>query len=167
MSKTNDNLKTAFAGESQANRKYLAFAKQAEDENMPGVAKLFRATAESETVHATNHLYNLGEIKSTKDNLSTAIAGENHEAKEMYPVFVAEAENEGEMKAKRVFEWAGKVEERHGEMYKEAFEKVVSGNDIEINKYFVCQVCGHTIGNEAPNTCPICGAPKEKFKVVE
>lgn len=167
MSKTQENLKAAFAGESQANRKYLAFAKKAENENMPGVAKLFRAAAESETVHALNHLRNLGEIKSTRENLETAIAGENYETESMYPEFVEMAEEEKEETAKRGFEQAGKVEKFHAEMYKKALEKVAEGSDTEEQAYFVCQVCGYTASDVAPDTCPVCGAPKEKFREVK
>lgn len=166
MSKTNENLKAALAGESQANRKYLAFALKAEEENMPGIAKLFRATAESETVHAMNHLRALGEIKSTKENLEASIAGENYEAETMYPEFVRAAEEEKEAAAKISFTGAGKVEKFHEEMYKKALPDISAGNDVETKDYFVCQVCGYTAEGEAPDICPVCGAPKEKFKKI-
>ena len=166
MSKTTENLKAAFAGESQANRKYLAFAWKADEENMPGISKLFRATAESETIHAMNHLRALGEIKTTKENLEAAVSGENYETDTMYPEFLKVAEEENEVAAKISFMGAGKVEKFHSEMYKRILEKVLSGENIETQDYFVCQVCGYTAEGEAPEVCPVCGAPKEKFKKI-
>jgi len=167
MSKTNENLKVALAGESQANRQYLAFAKKAEEENLPGVAKLFRAAAESETVHALKYLKMLGEINSTKENLEAAKGGETEEAEKMYPQFVAEAEAENETVAKNSFAWAGKVEGLHAGMYGEALDKVSSGEDITEKEYYICQGCGYTTPDEAPEVCPVCGAPKSMFKKVE
>lgn len=160
---TQENLQAAFAGESQANRKYLAFAKKAETEGQPGIAKLFRATAEAETVHAHNHLNVLGGVKDTEANLEAAIAGENHEFTTMYPGFITEAEKEGNQEALVSFKGANEVEKIHHELYTKALESLKGGKDIESTKIYVCQVCGNTVIGEAPDTCPICKQPKEKF----
>jgi rubrerythrin len=163
---TSDNLKDAFAGESQANRKYLAFAKKAQEEGYPQVAKLFRAAAEAETVHAHAHLRVMGGISSTNENLQAAIDGEGHEFKQMYPGFVAEAEKEGNKPAVFSFQNALAVEEIHHSLYTEALESVKSGSDLSETKIFVCQVCGNTVRGQAPDKCPVCGAVKEKFTEV-
>jgi rubrerythrin len=166
MGKTEDSLKAAFAGESQANRKYLAFAKKAEQEGFPNIAKLFRAVAEAETVHAHNHLRILKMINSTKENLQAALNGEIYEFTEMYPDFIKIATEEGISAAVTSFNYANQVEKIHGELYKKAIETVDKEKDIEENNYFVCQVCGYTAEGEAPDTCPVCGATKEKFKKI-
>lgn len=163
---TNDNLKEAFAGESQANRKYLAFAKKANEEGYPQVAKLFRAAADAETVHAHAHLRAMKGINSTLENLHAAIDGEGHEFKQMYPGFVAEAEKEGNKPAFYSFQNALAVEEIHHGLYTEALESVKSGSDLPETKIFVCQVCGNTVKGEAPDKCPVCGAAKEKFNEI-
>ncbi|MGQ9525537.1 MAG: rubrerythrin family protein [Armatimonadota bacterium] len=160
---TGDNLKAAFAGESQANRRYLAFAKKAEADGFPQVARLFRAIAEAETIHAHSHLRVMGGIGSTEENLRTAIAGEAYEFKEMYPEFLAGAEQEGNRAAETSFRWALAVEETHHGLYTKALESVTSGQDLPQAAIFVCQACGHTVVGEAPDRCPVCGAPKEKF----
>jgi rubrerythrin len=154
--KSEQNLKDAFAGESQANRRYLAFARQAEKEGLPQVAKLFRAAAEAETVHAHNHLRALGGVKSTSENLLEAIAGETHEFKHMYPGMIASAKSEGASQALRSFQYAYEVEKVHAGLYLEALECLEKGH--EEFDYFVCPVCGHTIERRAPETCEICGA---------
>lgn len=164
MSYTDDNLQKAFAGESQANRKYLAFAKKADGDGYKQIAKLFRATAEAETVHALAHLSKLNGVNSTEDNLREAITGEIYEAKEMYPAMVIHAREDGNTVAETGFRWANRVEEEHATLYKEALEKL---KELPEGDYFVCQVCGHTHFGVAPDICPICGAPKEKFKKVE
>jgi len=164
MSKTTKNLEEAFAGESQANRKYLAFAKKAEQEGFAQVAKLFRAAAEAETVHAHAHLRELGGIKSTKENLQEAINGESHEFQNMYPGMIEEAKAEGVKGALRSFEFANTVEKTHAELYKKALEQL--GNNQSVD-YYVCQVCGHTAEGEAPDTCPVCGAKKQMFKKID
>lgn len=153
MSTTND-LKDAFAGESQANRKYLAFAKKAEEEGFQQVAKLFRAAAEAETVHAHNHLRVLSGVRSTKENLQEAIGGETHEFTKMYPEMIKTAKKEGNDQALRSFELANKVENIHADLYQKALNTL--GNNKSLD-YFVCQVCGNTVENGAPDTCPICG----------
>ena len=160
---TSDNLKEAFAGESQANRKYLAFAKKAQEEGYPQVARLFRAAADAETVHAHAHLRVMKGINSTQENLQAAIDGEGHEFKQMYPGFVAEAEKEGNKPAFYSFQNALVVEEIHHGLYTEALESVKSDSDMPETKIFVCQVCGNTVRGQAPDKCPVCGAVKEKF----
>ncbi len=157
---TMNNLKDAFAGESQANRKYLAFSKKAEEEGLNQVAKLFRAAAVAETVHAHKHLRVLGGIHSTKENLQEAIGGETHEFTKMYPEMIEEAKKEGEKQALQSFEFANKVESIHADLYQKAFDNL--GNNEPVD-YYVCQVCGNTVGNDAPDRCPICGATKSMF----
>jgi rubrerythrin len=160
---TLDNLKAAFAGESQANRKYLAFAKKAEADGKPQVAKLFRAAAEAETVHAHAHLRVMGGIKSTTENLEEAAAGEAYEFRNMYPGFVKEAEKEGNTAALASFRNAMAVEEIHHGLYNEALNAVKGGKDLPAKAVFVCSVCGNTVHDGAPDKCPICSAPKAKF----
>lgn len=167
MTKTRHNLEEAFAGESQANRKYLAFAKKAEKGGYPNVAKLFRAAAESETMHALKHLQVMGGIKDTEENLKVAIEGETYEKTSMYPQFIDEANDEGETAAKVSFEHANEAEKVHAKLYEQALEAVEGGEDIPDTDYFVCEVCGFTVENEAPGKCPVCGAKKEKFKKIE
>jgi rubrerythrin len=160
MSNTEKNLGDAFAGESQANRKYLAFAKQAEQEGHKQVAKLFRAAAEAETVHAHSHLKTLGGIGKTVDNLKTAIAGETHEFKKMYPEFIEEAKKEGSKSAERSFTYANEVEKIHAALYQKALDNL--GKNAEVD-YYVCSVCGMTVEKEPPEKCPVCGAVKKAF----
>jgi rubrerythrin len=164
MSKTDKNLQEAFAGESQANRKYLAFAKKADAEGYKQVAKLFRAAAEAETVHALNHLKELGGIKSTKENLTEAISGESHEFQSMYPQMIADAETEGFKGALRSFNLANEVEKIHAGLYQKAIEQLGNNEDVD---YYVCQICGNTVEGEPPDKCPVCGALKKMFKKVE
>ncbi len=160
---THDNLQEAFAGESQANRKYLAFAKKAEQDGYPQVARLFRAAAEAETVHAHAHFRVMGGLKSTVENLQAAIDGEGFEFMEMYPKFVAEAEEEGQKPATFSFKHALAVEEIHHGLYTEALNTVKSGSDLPPTRIYVCSVCGNTVNGEPPDTCPICNAPRVKF----
>ncbi|MFO7876039.1 MAG: rubrerythrin family protein [Desulfovermiculus sp.] len=160
MSKTQDNLMEAFGGESQANRKYLAFAQQADKEGHPQVARLFRAAAEAETVHAHAHLRTAGGINSTMDNLKEAIAGETHEFKSMYPEMIEKAKEEGNKAAERSFTYANEVEKVHAELYQKALDNVDS---LEETDYFVCSVCGYTCEKEAPEKCPVCGAKSNAF----
>jgi len=162
MSKTQENLAAAFAGESQANRKYLAFAAKAESEGHLGLAKLFRVAAEGETVHALNHFDALDGVKDTTENLKSAISGETYEIEKMYPQFLAETE-EGEGAAKLSFTRAEKVEEIHQKMFQAALAKLESGEEISESDYYVCGVCGYPSEGEAPDVCSICGAPKVKF----
>ncbi len=164
MSKTEQNLQEAFAGESQANRKYLAFAKKAEEEGYPQVAKLFRAAAEAETVHAHNHLRELGGIKSTRENLEAAISGESYEFQNMYPQMIEDAKQEGNEGALRSFNFANEVEKIHAELYKKALENLGKNEEVD---YYVCQVCGNTVEGAPSDKCPICGAKKEAFKKID
>lgn len=160
---TENNLKAAFAGESQANRKYLAFAKKADEEGHPGVAKLFRAAAEAETVHAMSELRALGLVKSTAENLQAAVDGETYEFTEMYPGFIEEAKTEGNSQAQRAFELANAAEKVHADLYKKALAALEQNLDVD---YYVCEICGHIQEGSAPDKCPICGAPTGKFKNV-
>jgi rubrerythrin len=162
--KTEKNLQDAFAGESQANRKYLAFAKQAEKEGYLQVAKLFRAAAEAETVHAHNHLRTLGGIKSTSENLQEAIDGETHEFKSMYPDMIEHAQEEGIKAGERSFCYANDVEKVHAELYKNALNNL---EDLKEADYYVCSVCGFTCEDEVPEKCPICNSKAGAFFKVE
>ncbi len=160
---TKENLEAAFAGESQANRKYLAFAKKADEEGHTQIAKLFRAAADAETVHALAHFDVLGGVKSTEENLKAAVEGEDYEHTQMYPKFIEEAEAEGQSQAKKSFSAANEVEKIHSGLYQMALDAL--GNNKEVD-YYVCQTCGNTVENEAPENCPICGQPKEQFKKI-
>ena len=164
MSKTEQHLKDAFAGESQANRKYLAFGEKAEKEGYAQVAKLFRAAAAAETVHAHAHFRVMGGVEGTDDNLQTAILGEGFEFKEMYPKFLSEAQAEGNQPAVISFRNALAVEEIHHGLYSKALEAVKTGSDMPETKIYVCAVCGNTIEGSAPDKCPVCGAAKEQFE---
>ena len=161
MSKSEKNLQEAFAGESQANRKYLAFAKQADKEGHTQAARLFRAAAEAETVHAHAHLRALGGIKSTEENLKAAVSGEIHEFKSMYPAMIKEAKEEGNSAAERTFFYANSVEEVHAKLYQKALDNLDNPPDVDC--YYVCSVCGYTHENEAPDKCPVCGAKQKAF----
>lgn len=161
---TIDNLKDAFAGESQANRRYLAFAEKAEKEGHPQIARLFRAAAQSETVHALNHLSVLGEVGSTADNLKAAIVGETYEFEQMYPGFIAEAGKEGNQDAVMSFQGANAVEQIHSGLFKNALDSL--GQNAQVD-YYVCPVCGNTVEDEPPEKCPICGTAGSKFMLME
>jgi rubrerythrin len=165
MSRTEQALKDAFAGESQANRKYLAYAQKADQEGHHQVARLFRAAAEAETVHAINHLRVLGGIRTTAENLEDAVAGETHEFKKMYPEMIETAKAEGNPQALRTFELANAVEETHAMLYQGLLDSL--GEDVEEYPYYVCPVCGYTVGKEPPNVCPVCGAAGSVFKKVD
>jgi rubrerythrin len=164
---TIDNLQEAFAGESQANRRYLAFAKKAEADGFKQVAKLFRAAAEAETVHAHAHLRAMAGVKATTDNLQAAIDGEGYEFRTMYPAFVAAAEAEGQKAALASFRNAMAVEQVHHGLYTQALEAVKAGKDLSGAGIWVCPVCGDTFVGEAPATCPVCGAMREKFMEIK
>ena len=164
---TEDNLMAAFAGESQANRKYLAFAKKAEADGFKQIAKLFRAAAAAETVHALAHFRVAGHVKDTATNLEAAMAGEHYEFTTMYPGFIAAAVAEGNKGAQRSFERANAVEQTHHALYSEAFEAAKAGKDLPEGDLYVCGVCGHTVAGEPPDSCPVCGALRQKFSKVE
>jgi rubrerythrin len=164
MSKTIDNLKAAFAGESQANRKYLAFAKKADEEGYPQIAKLFRAAAEAETVHAHAHLRVLDGVKSTAENLNEAVNGETFEFTKMYPEFIEAAKAENNKAALISFNYANKVEQVHADLYKKAVESINNKQDLPKKDIYICPVCGDTFeGDAVPDRCPVCGLVKEKF----
>lgn len=161
MSKSEQNLRDAFAGESQANRKYLAFAKKADQEGYSQAAKLFRAAAEAETVHAHSHLRTLGGIESTAENLKGAIGGETYEFKQMYPKMIEEAQAEGNKAAERSFSYANEVEKVHAGLYQKALDSLENPEDVDC--YYVCSVCGYTCVDEPPETCPVCKVKAKAF----
>ncbi|TKJ26748.1 MAG: rubrerythrin [Promethearchaeota archaeon Loki_b31] len=167
MTKSEEDLKAAFAGESQANRKYLAFAKKAEQDGLPGVAHLFRAAADAETVHAHNHLRAMGGIKSTTENLKEAIEGEFYEFTKMYPDFINDAKTEENRSAERTFNFANDVEKIHHKLYQKALEVVENGKDLEDGPIYVCSVCGYTHEGEPPDQCPVCKSPKQVFNKID
>jgi rubrerythrin len=164
MSTTEQNLKDAFAGESQANRKYLAYSKKAEQEGYKQAAKLFRAAAAAETVHAHSHLRELGVVKSTKDNLIDAVNGESYEFQKMYPQMIADAKAEGKDGALKSFNYANEVEKVHAALYQKALDNLGKNADTD---YYVCSVCGYTAEDHAPDECPVCKAKKQAFMKVE
>ncbi|MGB9497225.1 MAG: rubrerythrin [Deltaproteobacteria bacterium] len=164
MTKTEQNLLEAFAGESQANRRYLAFAKRAEKEGYSQVAKLFRAVAEAETVHALTHLRVLGQVKSTAENLGAAIEGETHEFTSMYPAMIDTAKEEGNKAAELAFSYANHVEKVHADLYQKALDNMEA---LEETDYYVCSVCGYTCENGPPDRCPVCGAKSQAFFKVD
>jgi rubrerythrin len=166
MTKTEEALKAAFAGESQANRKYTIFAAQAEKDGFPQAARLFRAAAEAEAVHAANHLKALKAIRTTKENLREAIAGETHEFKEMYPEMIQMAKAEGAKDAERTLSYANAVEEYHAKLYHNMLEGLEKSKQ-EDYPYFVCPVCGMTVEKEPPEKCPVCGVKGSMFRKVE
>ena len=167
MPTTKENLKTAFAGESQANRRYLAFSKKAEKEGFPNIAKMFKAIAEAETVHALSHLRALGEIKTTLENLEEAKSGEFYEITKMYPDMVETAKKEGHKQGERTTFFALSVEKIHEKMYGKAIEAVKDGKDIKGTIFHVCPVCGCTFEGDLPDRCPVCNAKKETFMKIQ
>jgi rubrerythrin len=164
MSKTTENLKEAFAGESQANRKYLAFAQKAQQDGYEQVAKLFRAAAEAETIHAHAHLRVLKGVKTTEENLREAISGENYEHTSMYPGFIEEAQREGNKDAVRSFTFANEVEKVHEELYKAALRAIAGKKDLPAKKLYICPVCGNIEEDQPPERCAVCGAPGRSFR---
>ena len=161
MSNTIENLKSAFAGESQANRKYLAYANKADEDGFPQVAKLFRAVAEAETIHAHNHLRAIGEVKTTAENLQAAMEGENYEVDTMYPPMLNEADSEGNKQAARSFKYAMEVEKIHAILYRQALDKL--GKDSSSVDYYICPVCGFTHEGPMIDNCPVCGTLAKRF----
>jgi rubrerythrin len=164
MDKSVENLKEAFAGESQANRRYLAFAQKAEQEGYPQIARLFRAAAAAETVHAHNHLKVLKGVRSTAENLQEAIDGETSEFREMYPRMIAAAQAEANKEAERTFSFANEVEKTHAALFQKALKNLGDKKALDI---YVCSICGHTVEGEAPDTCPVCKAVKKFFNRVD
>jgi rubrerythrin len=165
--KSDENLQEAFGGESKANRRYLFFAEKADKEGFPGVARLFRAVAEAETIHARNHLNALDAIGTTKDNLTAASIGEHQEFTGMYPVFIELAKEERNDRADRSFTLANAVEKVHHGLFEAALKDIKEGRTPADTVYYVCQVCGNTVAGAAPDRCSVCGAPGEMFKKVE
>lgn len=166
MATTTDNLKEAFAGESQANQKYKAFAKKAEKEGFNNIAKLFRTTAEAERIHAEGHLKALDMIASTADNLQAAIDGETEEFKEMYPPMLELAQEDGH-RAKTMFKFAVEAEEVHAQIYQKALEAVKNGTDMDVSDFYLCPICGYIEVGAAPEKCPVCGAKQKAFVLVD
>jgi rubrerythrin len=161
---TQDNLKAAFAGESQAHMKYLNFAAQAEKEGKPNVARLFQAASYAEQVHASNHLKALEGVQGTAENLGAALGGETFEIDQMYPAYMAVAEKQGEKKALRSMTWAFEAEKVHAKAYSAAKQAVEAGKDAEAVDIWVCTFCGFTMEGEPPERCPVCNTPKDKFR---
>lgn len=167
MSKTEQDLKDAFAGESQANRKYLAFSKKAEQEGHARAARMFRAAAAAETVHAHNHLRELGSVRSTRENLQEAITGESYEFQKMYPQMIEDARADGHEGALKSFLYANEVEQVHAALYKKVLEGLEKDKGRLAADFHVCQVCGYTVEGEAPDECPVCKSKKQAFSKVE
>ncbi len=163
---TKKNLEEAFTGESKANRKYLAYARKADAEGYPNIARLFRAVAESETIHAHNHLEVIGGVGSTKENVEDAWRGEKDEYNSMYPMFIDQAERDANSQAKTTFFWAQEAENVHADFYDKAAQAMQQGGDVELQEMHICTVCGYTVEGEPPGKCPICGKGKEMFKPV-
>ncbi len=167
MPDTAANLQAAFAGESQANRRYLAFARKADRDGMPNIARLFRAAAAAETVHAHAHLRAMGGVEDTRENVKAAIAGENYEFVTMYPEFLKVAQEEGNRPAEISFRFALAVEKVHHELYAEALQSLETGGDLPAREVYVCPVCGNTVYDGAPDPCPICRAAGSSFTRIE
>ncbi len=167
MGTTTENLQAAFAGESQANRKYLAFATKADADGFSQIAKLFRAAAAAETIHAHGHLKALDGVGGTGANLKAAVEGESHEFKIMYPEFIATAKADGNKKALRMFEMANTVEEIHFGLYEEALATYEKGGDLPAENIWVCDVCGNTVSGDCPDKCSVCGVPASKFSKID
>lgn len=165
MSSTESNLKEAFAGESQANRKYLAFARKAELQGYANVARLFRTAAEAETIHALGHLNAMDGVGSTEDNLRAAVAGETYEYREMYPPMLQQAVADSH-RAKRMFGFAVEAEAVHARLYQMALEAVSQGKDLAETNFYLCPVCGYIELGQPPAECPICGTKGERFQKV-
>ena len=161
-----EDLQAAFAGESQANRKYTAFAKKADADGLPQIARLFRAAAHAETIHALSHFRVMGGVNATAENLQTAIAGENYEVVTMYPDFIKDAEAEENKRALNSFSNAMEVEKVHETLYREALDMLQNGNNFEDFDYYVCPTCGYVHKRSAPKKCPVCGALGSKFEVI-
>lgn len=164
MSKTMEDLADAFAGESQARNKYMAYAKKAEEDGLPQIARLFRAVAQAEFIHAQNHFRAMEAIKSTAENLQAAINGENYEVESMYPPFIQAAETEGNKRAKKSFEYAWEVEKVHSKLYSDALAGLEQAQGDYL--YYVCPVCGYTHAGSAPERCPVCGTPAARFEEI-
>lgn len=167
MGKTEENLMAAFAGESQANRKYLAYSIKADKDGFPQIGRLFRAVAHAETVHAQNHFRVSGGINTTLDNIKAAIEGEHYEFTKMYPDFLEDAKREGKKAAERTFDFANQVEQIHHDLYSHALKAVENGKDLPQKSIYVCEVCGYTVEDTVPDICPVCGTSHERFTKID
>jgi len=161
---TEENLRAAFAGESQAHMKYTIFAEEAQKGGRANIARLFRAVAYAERVHAANHLKALGEIGTGSENLRTAIGGETFEVEEMYPAYLNVAKLQDEKGAQRSMNWALETEKIHAGLYEQARQAEESGTDVSLGDIHICSVCGYTVEGEPPDKCPLCGVSKKEFK---
>lgn len=161
---TKENLKNAFSGESQAYMKYTIFSEKAHKEGYLNIARLFKAIAYAEQIHATNHLNALGLIRTTRENIQTALEGETYEVEEMYPAYNTVAKIQNEKEAERTTHWAQQAEKEHIILYQKALKAIEESRDIEIGNIYVCEKCGYTVEGEPPEKCPICGVPKERFR---
>jgi len=161
---TEENLKAAFAGESQAYMKYTNFAERAEKDGYPNVARLFRAAAFAEQVHASNHLRALDGVQGTAANLGMAFDGETFEIEQMYPAYIAVADKQSEKRALRSMSWAIEAEKIHAKLYAEAKQAVEAEKDVAAQDVWVCTVCGYTVAGEPPEVCPVCGAKHDRFR---
>lgn len=164
---TEKNLKVAFAGESQANRRYLAFAKKAEEEGFQNIARLFRVVAEAETIHANNHLKAMGGVKSTLENVQESLEGEVDEYTGMYAMFIDQAKRDGNNDAFSSFFWASEAEKTHGDLYEKALRSLKEGKDPELKELYICTVCGYTVEGPPPERCYTCQQGKDKFVLYE
>ena len=160
------NLKAAFASESQANRRYLAFSKKATEEGFHNIARLFQAVAESETIHAFNHLKSMDEVKSTLENVKVSLQGEQDEILSMYPMFVDQAKRDTDNDALNSFFWAKEAEKTHSAFYERALESLKDGKDLELKELHICVICGYTVEGDPPDKCPNCGVDKNQFQLV-
>lgn len=160
---TTKNLKAAFAGESQANRRYLAYAQKAEEEGFANLARLFRAVAESETIHALNHLKCVGGVGSSLENVEDALKGETDEFTSMYPMFIDQAKRDTNNDALKSFFWANEAEKIHADFYLKSLDALKQGRDVELGKLHICSVCGNTFEGTVPEKCPVCGEGSDKF----
>jgi rubrerythrin len=165
--KTEGNLQEAFGGESKANRRYIFFAEKADKEGQAGVARLFRAVAEAETIHARNHFNVMGGVGSTVDNVTAAGIGEHQEFTRMYPAFIDYAREEKNERAQRSFEWANAVEKAHHALFEAALAELKAGKMPELKETYVCTLCGYTVTGQPPDKCPVCGAALKAFKKIE
>jgi len=163
--KTKENLMAAFAGESQANRKYLAFARKAEKDGYKNIGRIFQAIAEAETIHALKHFEIAGKIGDTLENLQAAAEGEHYEFSEMYPEFIKAANEEGQEKAVQTFEYANAAEKVHGGIFNELKTTVAKGSDADDKEVYLCPVCGWVGFDPVPDKCPICNTAKKAFKI--
>jgi rubrerythrin len=165
--KTEKNLQQAFSGESTANRRYTLYSEKAEEDGQPQVARLFRAAALAEAIHARNHFNAFDGIGSTKDNLTAAVFGEHEEFAYMYPGFIDDADRERNSRGLQTFQWANAVEKVHHRLFEKSLEAVREDKKPAETVYYVCQRCGNTVEGEAPDRCPICGAPRDRFTLVD